>query len=152
METSRWNAEWIVYLPAIDAEHLQIHQRVEKLQKAVATGVGLKRIEGSVRRLAGEVGRHFVHEERLMRVAHYPAFAWHRRQHATARRKLDQLVGQLPHGSRDSISRSLETLARWFNGHIGVTDSMASSYLRNYERACGSRGNRGASRKDKSPL
>jgi hemerythrin-like metal-binding protein len=113
---------------------------VAELQAAFATGVELNEIEHSVRRMAAEVGGHFVHEERLMRMAHYPAYAWHRRQHATARSKLDDLAGQFRDGDRASIALSLESLAGWFNNHIGVTDCMASSYLRNHERECGARG------------
>lgn len=124
----------MVSVPAIDTEHLQIHDAVEKLQAALATGARLRRMEILVSQLAEAVDDHFVNEERLLRAARYPAFEWHRRQHGTARGKLQDLAGTIQNGSRAEISRALASLDGWFRDHISVTDCMASAYLRNYER------------------
>ena len=74
-----------------------------------------------------------------MRLARYPAYEWHKRQHATARRKLQELAEGLPAGGPGATSGALESLGGWFRDHIGVTDSMASSYLRNHQREFGER-------------
>jgi hemerythrin-like metal-binding protein len=121
----------------MDAEHLQIHRAVADLQAALAAGAESGELESSLRRLAQEVAGHFRHEERLMRLAQYPAYEWHKRQHATARRKLQELAAELFAGGPASTSRALDSLGGWFRDHIGVTDSMASSYLRNHERQRG---------------
>lgn len=139
MEAPRRNAEQTVYLPPIDAEHVRIHRLVSELRTAIAAGEELSKIEHSLRCLAKEVGDHFAHEERLMRLARYPAYEWHKRQHATARRKLRELADGLLAGGPASTSGALESLGGWFRDHIGVTDSMASAYLRNHQRECGGR-------------
>lgn len=87
-----------------------------------------------------------------MRRARYPAYGWHKRQHATARRKLEELARELSGWGPVSISRALEFLGGWFRDHIGVTDYMASSYLRNHEGACGGRGKAGLPRKERPLL
>ena len=151
MEILPFNAELTVYLPAIDAEHLQIHSTVEELHAAIAAQSGPRRMEGLLRRLAQEVADHFAHEERLMRVSHYSEYGWHKRQHATARRGVDELVSQFRPADRASLSLALESLAGWLSYHISVADNMVSAHIRNYEREYGIRQKTGAPRRVKRP-
>ena len=93
----------------MDAEHLQIHRAVAELQAALAAGAESGELESSLRRLAQEVAGHFRHEERLMRLAQYPAYEWHKRQHATARRKLQELAAEL-NTSEEAVAEEIARL------------------------------------------
>jgi len=105
------------------------------LREALLAGARTSRVDLLCRQLAAETNSHFSHEERLMRDAAYPAYAWHERQHRTARARLAALDGQVQGGVRELIFEALESLAAWMRDHTSVADRMAGSYLRNYWRS-----------------
>jgi hemerythrin len=151
MESLSPIAERSVYLPEIDAEHVQIQIALDEISIAAAAGASLQKMECLLRRLDKEVVGHFAHEERLMRASHYPEFAWHKRQHATALRKVEELVSQFRQGDLGLISPGLESIGAWLSCHISVADSMASAHIRNHAREFGVRGKARTSRKVSRP-
>jgi len=105
------------------------------LRQALLAGDKPTRLDVLCRRLAAEMNRHFSHEERLMRDAEYPSYAWHERQHRTALAKMGVLERDIQRGEGHAIFESLESLAAWMRDHTLVADRMAGSYLRNYWRS-----------------
>ncbi len=123
-----------MYVPEIDAEHQQMFRAAAQLRQAVLAGEKPKQLESLVRRLAGEIAGHFLHEEHLMRGSRYPAFEWHRRQHVTARRRIASVRLRIRRGDRQQLFEALESLAGWLRDHTSVADRIAGAYLRNYQR------------------
>jgi len=106
-----------------------------EIRQALLDGGRTTRVALLCNRLAAEVNTHFAYEERLMREAEYPAYAWHERQHRTARSKIAAFERDLQRGEPRPMSESLEALACWMRDHVSVADRMVGSYLRNYWRA-----------------
>ena len=127
MQRFHWTAGNTVFEAEIDAEHRAMLRLCDELSGALDTGANADVIADAVRRLAGEVEGHFAHEERLMRAAGYSAYAWHKREHDGARRRLQALAGT----PRDL----LQYLAAWFQNHTSVADRMMAAALRNASRA-----------------
>jgi len=70
-----------------------------------------------------------------MQDADYPAYAWHERQHRTARSRLGILEREVQRGDSQAMFHAVELLAGWMRDHTGVADRMAAAYLRSYWRA-----------------
>ena len=134
MDVLPFNAERSVYLPAIDAEHIQIYCTLEAVRAAVTAGSGRDEAGRLLQRLAAEVCEHFSHEERLMRVSGYPEYAWHKRQHATAKANVKELLEGFATMDLEALPAQLDAVHGWLSYHVSVADTMASSHIRNYQR------------------
>lgn len=131
----KWTAEHAVQIPDIDAQHREMFDRAAELRQALLDGEKPARLELLRRGLAAEINGHLSHEERLMRQADYPAYAWHERQHRTARARLSAIEHSLQRGEPQRLFEAVEALAAWMRDHTSVADRMAAAYLRNYWRA-----------------
>jgi hemerythrin-like metal-binding protein len=128
-----------VHLPVIDSEHSQIHHGLDELGSAVAAGASQADVESLGIGVLEIVNRHFRHEERLMRASRYAEYTWHKRQHATALRKVANMQSACAAGDPSPAIAGIESVDMWFRDHISVADSMAGAHLRNYERENGKR-------------
>ncbi len=124
-----WCTGYEVWLPEIDAEHKEIIQLAEQVRAAVDCCALPGILDPLLRDLATHLREHFVHEEKQMRSARYPLFAWHRSLHDAVRRKLDEMKTD-----REAVPPFLAFLGVWLRDHTGVADRMMSSYLRNHTR------------------
>lgn len=142
MRSLRWNPEQAVHVPEIDAEHQEMFRLASALRDALLSCETPGRADLLCGRLAAEINAHFSHEERLLRDAQYPAYAWHERQHRTAHAKLAALDREVRTGKSHPAFEAIECLAGWMRDHTSVADRMAGSYLRNYwrPRACAETG------------
>jgi hemerythrin len=69
-----------------------------------------------------------------MKVVHYSAFDWHKRQHDTIRKKIRKTLRQLDAGDRDTCMELVTFLNTWLIDHMSVTDRMMGAFIRNYLR------------------
>jgi hemerythrin len=130
-----WSTENEVFIAQIDAEHRDIFQLAEGLERAIETQAPPAEIREHLHALAAHAEEHFSHEEWLMQSVSYPSHGWHRQQHDTARRRLKLFVPLVEEGNIEAIEAFLEFLAGWLTDHTSVTDRMMASFVRNYERA-----------------
>lgn len=136
MRSLRWTAEDnSVYIPEIDAQHREVFRLAGELRSAALAGAAPAELEALRHRLDQLVSGHLAHEEDLMRAAHYSAYAWHERQHQTARTRLAELKRTLRCEDREAAFESIEAFAAWLRDHTAVADRMAGAHLRNRERA-----------------
>jgi hemerythrin len=126
MQRLHWTAENSVFESEVDAEHRELFRLGEDLRRTSHGGAGVPAIRQATRVLIAEVEAHFAHEERLMRSARYSGYAWHKRQHDSALRRLRSLAGQ-----PDDL---LPYLAAWLHDHAAVADRMMAASLRNAGR------------------
>lgn len=131
----RWSDQYAIHIPQIDTEHQEMFRIADEMRQALLAGDRTSRLALLCRRLAVQANTHFAHEERLMREAEYPAYAWHERQHRTARSKMSAFERDLHRGEWQPMLESLEVLVCWMRDHVSVADRMVGSYLRNYWRA-----------------
>jgi hemerythrin len=134
MSLFNWSSEHSVYLPEIDAEHRALYRLGDEFHKALLAGGDPAKLRPTLVNLLESVEQHFRHEERLMRAMHYDAFAWHRRQHDTARRKVKALTKRAEGGDSLAACELLTFLSSWLEDHLSVSDRMMGACLRNYLR------------------
>ncbi len=134
MASFKWSKSHSVYTPAFDSEHQELCALMEQLHNALSGGA-----EGSVqpalRKLLEQLGAHLSHEEREMRGSDYPGYEWHKRQHDTARKRVDQFASRVDGGDCHAASELLDFFKSWLKDHTGVHDRMMTAYLRNFDRA-----------------
>jgi hemerythrin len=124
---------YTIFISEIDAEHRTMFRLVEELATALdsrAPRVCSEALES----LVSHIQDHFAHEERLMKASRYDAFAWHKKQHDGARRRVKRFVKRIEEGDRKAGAELPEYMAGWLQGHIPVSDRMMAAYLRNFER------------------
>jgi hemerythrin len=123
-----------VYLPEIDAEHRELCRIGSELHKTVLAGGKPAQVRPVLVNLLEAAEEHFRHEERLMRVVHYAAFDWHKRQHDTARKRLRNAVRHVDTGDANAWLELMTFLNTWLGDHMTVTDRMMGAFIRNYLR------------------
>jgi len=126
MRRFHWTPGHTVFQPEFDAEHRELFRLGDELQRAVQAGAEPQTIDEAIRLLAAEIESHFAHEERLMRSSRYSGYEWHKRQHDSARQRVQALAAE--------PEALLRYLAGWFRDHTGVADRMMSASLRNAGR------------------
>ena len=131
----KWTEANAVFLPEIDAEHRHLFQIAESLEAAIRGNSGTARILESMRALTAGAEDHFAHEERQMHSTHYPSLAWHKHQHDTFRKRMQEFSQRIEDGDSEAAFLVLEFLSGWLKDHTAVTDRMLGAHLRNHERA-----------------
>jgi hemerythrin len=130
-----WSAENEVFVAQIDAEHRDLFQIAERLERALEEKAAPGETRQHLGSLAAHLEDHFLHEEWLMQSVRYPLYGWHRQQHDTARRRLKLFIPLMEEGNANAAEAFFEFLAGWMNDHTSVTDRMMAAFVRNYERA-----------------
>jgi hemerythrin len=134
MRIFEWNESHAVHVPEVDDEHQQLFRLCDDLQRAMMEGAPSTEIPLIVDDLIIHVAKHFSHEEREMRAAGYSLYAWHHRQHHTARFKIKVLERRIRRGDPDALVELLDFFSAWLNDHIRLADRMFGAYLRNHQR------------------
>jgi len=134
MRIFEWDESHAVYVPAVDEEHRQLFRLCDELQRAMMAGAPSSDVQSIVDHLVIHTAQHFSHEEREMRAAGYPHYAWHHRQHHTARFRIKVLERRIRRGDRDAALELLDFLSGWLNDHVRLADRMLGAYLRNRQR------------------
>ena len=134
MSLFKWSKGHSVYLPEIDAEHRSLCDLAAELHKAVLARQKPGQLKPILLNLLEAADEHFRHEERLMKVVHYSAFEWHKRQHDTVRKRLKLAIKRVEAGETEVCADFLKFLGAWLVDHMTVTDRMMGAFIRNYLR------------------
>ena len=134
MSLFKWSKGHSVYLPEVDAEHRNLCQMAAELHKTALAGGKSEQLKPILLNLLEAADEHFRHEERLMKVVHYSAFEWHKRQHDTVRKRLRQAIKRVEAGETEACMDFLKFLGTWLVDHMTVTDRMMGAFIRNYLR------------------
>ncbi|WP_242335005.1 MULTISPECIES: bacteriohemerythrin [Anaeromyxobacter] len=125
-----WSPSLAVGVAEIDADHVELFHRAERLVRALRTG-DRAGVEALFTYLAGYAERHFLAEERLMVAAGYPRLEEHRAAHARFRGELE---GHLRAHARDGGSAAAglalhNWLSDWLREHLAGLDRDLALHL-----------------------
>ena len=123
-----------VYIPKLDAEHKVIQDAVMELRQTVAVGGLTEQAQAALQGLMYRMSAHLSGEERMMRSSVYPAYAWHKRQHDAARKRVREYAGRARGGDTEAVSELIDFFKVWLRDHTGLHDRMMGAYLRNFDR------------------
>ena len=134
MPLFKWTKAHAVFINEIDAQHRNLYRMADELHQAILAGAETYRTLELLQVLIAAAEDHFTYEERLMRSSQYSAYDWHRQQHDTVRKRINQFVPRIESAEAEAAALLLEFLSDWFKEHINLTDRMMAAHLRNYYR------------------
>jgi len=134
MPEFEWTRQNVVDVPDVDEEHQALFRLCADLQNAVKAGAPAAQVHSILDDLIAHTAEHFSHEERQMRTTGYSHYAWHQRQHHTARSKVTAFERRVRRGDLDAAREMLDFLHGWLKEHIGIADRMLAAHLRNHQR------------------
>src|SRR5581483_3519923 len=122
MRQIAWNPENEVFIAQIDAEHRDLFEAAQALERAIQEKAAPPELGKHLDTLVTHLEDHFCHEEWLMQSVRYPSFGWHRQQHDTVRRRVKLFVPLIEGGDEEAAGAFFEFLGDWLNDHTGVAD------------------------------
>ncbi len=123
MSLIEWRNEFSVGVPAVDHEHRELIETINRLNDIAVAGGDPERVIAVLGDIYAQISAHFALEERIMREASYDGFAEHKAEHE---RLLDALLDIMDRvdgeGSYDEVVLARE-LDEWFSVHFRTQDA-----------------------------
>jgi len=130
MHIYKWQDKFDVGIYAIDVEHRNLLACINKLIASQSLDRPI------ILKLADEVSLyaefHFLSEENLMYLTHYPEITKHSEYHRILLKQLSVKKRHLRE-STNGLQEYVDFLVKWFIEHIQSTDKELAEYLKSYE-------------------
>ncbi|TNE58486.1 MAG: hemerythrin-like metal-binding protein [Alphaproteobacteria bacterium] len=123
-----WKDEYRIGIEAIDHEHRELIDLINRALTAMATDAPSPQREEAVREHLGEIhaqtSAHFALEEQEMVQSNYPGFADHKADHEALLDTLLDMMDEVPEEECGTLPQRLEErLALWFSNHFKTFDA-----------------------------
>lgn len=125
----KWLPEYSVKIDAIDEQHKELVNILNRLFIAVSRLEGDTVIAGILDALTGYTRTHFALEEQLMRLAKYRDLEAHMEEHRRLMEKLDALCKKHMMEDKPIYFEMLAFLKSWLREHIQGEDTKYSAAL-----------------------
>jgi hemerythrin len=129
----KWSSSYATSVPEVDAEHREIFEIARRADRAIRARQQPRNLVPLLQELMAHVAEHFAHEERLMRAAKCPSYAWHKSLHESAALKAVDLARRSRRGDKEAAPLLLEFLSAWMNDHMRLADRIMGAHLRNHQ-------------------
>jgi hemerythrin-like metal-binding protein len=125
----KWSPDYSVNIKAIDDQHQDLVNILNRLFVAVSKREGEKAIAGILDALMSYTQTHFALEERLMRLAKYKDIEPHMEEHKKLLEQLDRLCKKHLIEEKAIYFEMLSFLKTWLKEHIQGVDTKYSAAL-----------------------
>jgi hemerythrin len=123
MALLHWKDHYSVGIEAVDHEHKELIDLINRLHDELTGGGAAFSVEAFFGDLLMAISAHFALEERFMREHHYDQLAQHKADHERLldeiRDMMDEFIGD-EEGGRDDLSTRLDA---WFSRHFETHDA-----------------------------
>ena len=123
MSLITWRDEFSVGVAAIDLEHRELIELINKLDAAMQENATQSTVVETLGEIYARISAHFALEERIMRDAHYDGFPAHKDDHELLLDELLEVIDSVDAAGgydREGLSRDLD---RWFSDHFRTHDA-----------------------------
>ena len=128
MERLMWKADYSVGINAIDGQHRKIFESLLALESAFEKKKPWHIVRYLLAQLTENLELHWVTEEALLEIIHYPHIEKHNQSHAKLKNALTELENHLrEHQSMDGLVKFFEA---WFIEHVLAADLHYIDYAR----------------------
>ena len=114
----KWSSDYCFNIKAIDDQHQELMNILNRLFVAVAKQEGEKAIVGTLDALIGYTETHFALEEELMQQANYADIEAHKLEHQKLAEQLNQLCSKHSLEEKPIYFELTRFLKSWFREHI----------------------------------
>lgn len=129
MESFRWSNSYSVNVKAIDDQHMELIDIINRLHEAMLKNKS-KLIMGDIlKQLIEYTNNHFTYEERLLEAHEYPSLTEHKRVHCEMRTKVNLLQSDYQAGKVILSTKVMDFLKNWLADHILGNDHLYKDFL-----------------------
>jgi len=128
MTVIQWSDELSVKIPSIDNQHKTLVKLINKLDAAIEAGNARQVLQVVLGELTRYAQAHFIYEEALFTLYHYPDSANHILSHEKLFEKVEQFKQALE-DNEDIYAQLVAFLNDWLAHHILQEDMAYSVYL-----------------------
>lgn len=121
-EFMTWSDEYSINIQEIDEQHKVLVDLLNQLYRAIREHRGTATSREILGRLAEYTRTHFLLEESLMRVTHYPGFSIHKEQHQDLIQQVQALQEKIDKENAPISFELLHMLRNWLIQHINDSD------------------------------
>ena len=125
----QWSDEFSVNIQEIDEQHKVLVGLLNELHQAIREHHGKATSREILNRLAEYTRTHFLLEESLMRLTHYPGLEIHKHQHQDLMHQVEALQHKL---TKEDVAISFELLhflRNWLIQHINDSDKRFGAHF-----------------------
>ena len=124
-----WSDSFNVNIQEVDEQHKVLVDLLNQLHHAIKDHRGKAASRHILDQLADYTRTHFLLEESLMRVLHYPGLEIHKQQHEDLIKQIQELQHKLDYENVTITFELLHFLKNWLVKHILGTDKHYGPYL-----------------------
>ena len=123
MSLITWKDEFSLGIESVDLEHREMIELINDLDSAMQQHATQDTVVDTLGEIYARIAAHFALEEKIMRDAHYEAFAAHKQDHELLLDELLDVIDSVDEDGdydRTALSRDLDT---WFSDHFRTHDA-----------------------------
>lgn len=132
MATIEWDPDLSVGIDKIDAQHVQLIETLQHLEKAIRTGKDADIIEDTIVNLFNYAKVHFATEEELLRKHKYPEEKLHELEHSKFITKAFEFRENFDAKKPGLNLELVNFLSSWILSHIQITDQRYTKFLKQH--------------------
>jgi hemerythrin len=129
MPTIAWKSVYETGIVALDNEHKQLIDQINRLYEAVRDKRGDEVLDDILEMLQDYTENHFQHEEKLMAEYDYPGLPEHRKAHQDLRDTVQLLSVRDSSGAQGLANELMKLMRGWVLEHIVEVDKKYGAYL-----------------------
>lgn len=128
-ELFSWTDEFSVNIQEVDEQHQVLVSLLNQLHEAIREHHGKATSREILNRLAEYTRTHFLLEESLMRLTHYPGLEIHKQQHEELIQQVTELQRKLDEENATITFELLHFLKVWLTQHINESDKRFGAFF-----------------------
>ena len=134
----QWSDSFNVHIQEVDEQHKVLVDLLNQLHRAIVERHGKATSQEILNQLADYTRTHFLLEESIMRVLHYPGLEIHKQQHEDLIKQIQELQRKIDEEGATITFELLHFLKMWLIQHINESDKRfgdffaKSSHLQQY--------------------
>jgi hemerythrin len=129
-ELFAWSDSYMVGIQEVDEQHQVLVSLLNQLHTAIIEHHGKATSREILDRLAEYTRTHFLLEESLMRLTHYPGFDIHKQQHEELIKQVQDLQHKLDEEKVAITFELLHFLKNWLAQHINESDKRFGAHFK----------------------
>jgi hemerythrin len=123
MSLIEWRDDFSVGVPAIDHEHQEMIQLINRLGDMSDRGEDYAKVIDALAEIYAQISAHFALEEKIMRDAHYDHYPEHKDDHEILLDEIREIMELVEADGSYNKSELGSSLERWFSLHFQTHDA-----------------------------
>jgi hemerythrin len=123
MSLIEWRDDFSVGVPAIDHEHQEMIQLINRLGDMSDRGADYDKVIDALAEIYAQISAHFALEEKIMRDAHYDHYPEHKDDHEILLDEIREIMDLVDADGSYNKAELGSSLERWFSLHFQTHDA-----------------------------